>query len=66
MFFCHRNVQTEQDGGGRIDGHGSGDLFERDAVEQRLHVFERIDGHADFADFAEGKSMVGVEADLRG
>src|SRR6202044_2613134 len=49
-----------------IDGHRGGNIFQRDAVEQRLHVFQRINGHADFSDFAEGQSVVGVHADLGG
>ena len=35
-------------------------------VEEGFHVFKRVDGHADFADFAESERMVGVHADLRG
>ena len=66
LLFCHRDVEAEQNCGGGVDGHGGGDFFKRDAVEQRLHVFERVDGHADFADFAEGERMIGVKADLRG
>ena len=46
------NVERQQNRGGGIDGHRSGDAIERNAVEERLHVLERIDGHADLADFA--------------
>src|SRR5207248_7210667 len=49
-----------------IYGHGGGDFVERDAVEERLHVFKRINSHAYFADFTESERMVGVHADLRG
>ena len=41
-------------------------MLERNAVEQRLHVLERIDGHADLAHLAERERMIGIHADLRG
>jgi hypothetical protein len=66
LFFGDGDVEGEEDGGGGVDGHGGGDFFEGDAVEKSFHVFEGIDGDADFADFAEGERMVGVEADLGG
>ena len=56
LFFCDGDVEREQNRGGGINGHGGGDGFERDAVEERLHVFEGIDGDADFADFAQRES----------
>ena len=40
-------------------------LLQVDAVEQAHHVFDGIDGDADFADLAHGQRVVGVEADLR-
>src|SRR5229473_4097605 len=46
--FCDGYVETEQDGGGGVDGHGGGDFFEGDAVEKSFHVFEGVDGDADF------------------
>ena len=39
---------------------------ERNAVEQLRHVFDRVDGDADAADFAFGERVVGVVAHLRG
>ena len=56
------DVEREQDGGGGVDGHRGGDLFKGDAVEEPLHVFDGIDGDADFADFAEGEGVVGVDS----
>src|SRR5260370_15772250 len=64
--FRNGYVEAEEDGGGGVDGHGSGNFFERDGVEKSFHVFEGVDGDADFADFAEGERMVGVHANLRG
>ena len=66
LLFGDRDVEREEDRGGGIDGHRGGDGFERDAVEERLHVFEGINGYADFADFSEGESVIGIHADLRG
>ena len=38
LFFGHRQVQREQDCGGRVDRHRRADLVERNAVEQDFHV----------------------------
>src|SRR5215470_6466135 len=35
-------------------------------MEERFHVFERVDGHADPTDLTERERMIRVEADLRG
>src|SRR6266704_2090512 len=64
--FGDRNVEAEQDGSCGVDGHGGGDFFERDTVEERLHIFEGVDGDANFTDFAEGERMIRIHADLRG
>ena len=50
--LADRDVQREQDDRRRVDGHRRRDLVERDAVEERGHVFDRIDRDADPADFA--------------
>ena len=60
------DVEREQDRGGRVDGHRCGNPGQVDAVEQPLHVLDRIDGHSDFSDFADGQRVVGIQADLRG
>ncbi len=36
-----------------------------DTIKQPLHVFDRIYGDANFADFAQCEGAVGVHADLR-
>src|SRR5206468_761202 len=66
LLLCNGHIQAEKNRGGGVDGHGGGDFFERDAGEERFHVFERIDGDTDFAEFAKSKRMVGIQADLRG
>ncbi len=59
------NVKRQQNRSGRVDGHRRGNLRQIDAVEEALHVFDRVDGYTDFADFTHGQRVVGVEADLR-
>ena len=66
LLFGDGDVEGEKDRGGGIDGHRSGDVLEGDAVEEGLHVFERIDGDADFSDFALRERVVGIHADLGG
>jgi hypothetical protein len=42
------------------------EMRSRGCREEALHVLDRVDGHADFADLAEGHGLVGVVADLGG
>ena len=51
LFFGHGDIHGEEDGGGGVDGHGSGDLVERNAVEEDLHVGQRVDGNAHLPHF---------------
>ena len=62
----HQHVERQQNRRRRIDRHRRADFFERDLVEQALHVGEGGDRHAHFADFAGGQRMVGVHAHLGG
>ena len=59
------DVEGEQDRRRRVDRHRDGDLAERDALEERLHVVERVDGDALAADLAERAGVVGVVAHQR-
>ena len=59
------DVQRQQDDRGRVDRHRRRHAIERDAVEQRRHVLDRIDRHADAPDFAGRQRVVRVVADLR-
>ena len=54
------DVEAEQHRGGAVDRHRGGDLIERDAVEQRLHVGQAGDGDAALADLALRARVVGV------
>ena len=65
LLFGHGDVEAEKNRGGGVDGHGGGNFFERDAFEERFHIFERIDGYADFADFAARACVIRVHPDLR-
>jgi len=65
LFSCDGDVEAEKNCGRSVDGHGSGNAFERDLIEERFHVFERIDGYANLADFSESERMIGVHANLR-
>src|SRR5208283_5756415 len=42
------------------------DVFQADAVEENLHIFERVDGHAALADLAFARRVIGVVAHQRG
>ena len=58
-------VEEQQQRGRRVDGHRRRDLAERDAVEQHLHVGERVDRDAGAPDLARGVRVVRVVAELR-
>jgi hypothetical protein len=45
-----------------VHGHRDGHLVERDAVEQHLHVLDRVDGDACLADVADDAGVVAVVA----
>ena len=62
LLFGDHQVHGPQHGGGRIDGHGGGDVLQVDAVEEDLHVLERVDGDAALADLALAHEVVGVVA----
>ena len=51
---------------GAVHRHRDGDLLERDAVEEDLHVLDRVDGHAGLADVAGDARMVRVVAAVGG
>ena len=66
LLAGRRDVHGQDRSGRGVDGHGGGDLVQRDLVEERLHVLQAADGHADLAHLALGQGMVAVVADLRG
>ena len=60
----HELVEEQQQRRGRVDRHRRRDLVERNAVEQDLHVGERVDRDAGAADLACGVRIVGVVPEL--
>ena len=46
LLLAHELVEQQQHRGGRVDRHRRRDLVERDRVERRAHVVDRVDGHA--------------------
>ena len=59
------DVERQQPRRRRVDRHRRVHLAERDAVEQRAHVADVRDRHADLADLAARQLVVGVVAGLR-
>ena len=66
QLLAHGDVHGEQDRGGGIDRHARGDLVERDAVEERAHVVEGVDGDADLPHLAAGEEQGVSPAQLKG
>ena len=58
-------VEQQEERRGRVDRHRRRDLVERDAVEEHLHVGERVDRDAGPPDLALGERVVRVVAELR-
>ena len=65
LALADRDVERQQDDRGGVDGHRRGHAVERNAVEERGHVVDRVDGDADPADLAGGQRGIRVVADLR-
>ena len=64
LLFGGGDVERQQPGGGGVDRHRGVHRLERDAVEERAHVAEVADRHADLADLAAGERVVAVVAGL--
>ena len=62
LLLADADVEREQHRGRRVDRHRGGDLVERDAREELLHVRERVDRDALAPDLAERLRMIGVVA----
>ena len=66
LLLGDRQIHRPQDRCRRVDGHRDRGLLQVDAVEEDLHVLQRIDGHAALADLALAERMVAVVAHQRG
>ena len=58
------DIHREDDRRGTVDGHRGGEIrrAERETIEEALHVLDRVDGHAAFADLAEHSVSIAVES----
>ena len=65
LLLADARVEREQHRRRPVDRHRRRHLAERDAVEERLHVVERVDRDALAPDLAERARMVGVVAHQR-
>ena len=66
LFQGRFEEEGHDDDGRGVDRHRHRDLAQVDAVEECLHVIERIDGDAKPAHFAKRTRIVGVQAHERG
>jgi hypothetical protein len=66
LLFGGDDVAGEDRQHRAVHRHRHRHLVERDAVEQDLHVFDRVDRHAGLADVAGHARMVGVVAAVGG
>ena len=64
LLVGDRDVERHQPRRGGVDGHRGVHGAERDAVEQRAHVAEMADRHADLADLAARQHVIGIVAGL--
>ncbi len=66
LAFRRGDVEREQPGGRRVDRHRGVHPIERDSLEERLHVLDVRDRHADLADFAARERVIRVVSGLGG
>jgi hypothetical protein len=66
LLLGGHDVAGEHRQHGAVHRHRHRDLVERDAVEQSLHVLDRVDRHPGLADVALDARMVRVVAAVRG
>ena len=64
LLLADELVEEQQHARRRVDRHRGRDLVERDPVERRAHVVDRVDRDAGAADLAEAARVVGVQAEL--
>ena len=64
LLLADQLVHQQQARRGRVDRHRRRDLVQRDLVERRAHVVDRVDRDAGAADLAEAARVVAVEPEL--
>ena len=62
LFFSSHDVEGHDGEHGAVHGHRNRHAIERNAVEQDLHIEDRVDGHAGFAYIARHALVVGIVA----
>ncbi len=64
LLVGDRDVERQQPGGGGVDRHRGVHRVERNRLEQRAHVAEMRDRHADLADLTACEHVIAVVAGL--
>jgi hypothetical protein len=65
LFLRYGQVHRPDHRRGRIDGHRSGHIRQRDLIEKHFHVRQRTDSHSAFSHFTLGQWMIRVVAHER-
>ncbi len=65
LLLADAQIERQQDRRRRVDRHRRRHLSERDPLEQRLHVLQRVDRHPLATDLAQRARMIGVVAHQR-
>ena len=65
LFLRGHHIAGQHRQHGAVHGHADRYLVERDAVEQDLHVLDRVDSDSGFADIADHPGVVAVVAPMR-
>ena len=66
LFEGGDDVEGEDGKHRAVHGHGNGDPVERDAIEEDLHIEDRVDGDTGFPDIADDAFVVRVIAAVGG
>ena len=65
LLLRRDNEQSQHRQHGAVHGHRDAHLIERNAVEQRAHVVDRVDGDSGHADVAGNARMIRIVAAMR-
>src|SRR5262249_16764766 len=64
LLLGDRHIEAKENRGGSVNGHGCRNCFKGNAVEELLHVVERIGGHPNSSYFPDRQRGIGIHADL--
>ena len=65
LALARQFVEQQQDRGGRIDRHRRRNVAERNALEEALHILDRVDRDTRATNLAEAARIVRIETQLR-